>query len=86
MKITETDFTRLQFAVKHFAETRHLQPRKNYPGMTVTRYIFDVFHGMIDACQAERRIEDYLFLRSLYDYLEDSHLETAMKKALASWL
>lgn len=82
MKIRQADYIRLETLLKTFRQDYHIKPHADYPNMTQTRYVWDIFHACMDSCQNARKVEDYLFLRSLWDYLNDTHIETALKRIL----
>lgn len=85
MKINPLDLTKLTKITLDFAKSHSLKQRADYPGMSVTRFCWDVYHGMMDNAQLTN-IENYFFLRSLGDYLNDDHLTTALKKALIDFV
>lgn len=80
MKIREDDYKRLEKLVKDVF-ILHPTAKVIYAekGLSETRLVWDIYHHTTDTAQREGRVEDYLFLRSLYDYLNDNHLTTALK-------
>lgn len=84
MKIRQDDYTRLSELILHVINHNKIQAKTNY-NITMTRYIWDIFHTTCDYYQY-KNISDYLFIRRLYDYLNDSHMNTALKKILKDYL
>ena len=82
MKMTHEDFIRTQNLITSYVKDHNIMPRSEYPGMNLTRYCWDIFHGTLDRLQY-KSVSDYLFLRSLYDYLKDDHIDTALRKILS---
>ena len=81
MKIMKNDFTRLSNLTNEFKQLANIHSYTDY-SMTKTRYVWDIFHFTSDHLQAEKRVKDYLFMRSLYSYLNDNNLQTALIKIL----
>lgn len=82
MKIRPSDYQRLSALVTSFVVDRGIGKRAAYPGMSIERYVWAVFHAAMDGAQADNRIEHYLFFRSLWDYLDDNNITTALKSIL----
>lgn len=80
MKISKTDYERLSGLIAICMIMNDIKDRSN--NVTVTRYAWDIFNATMDMAQLENRKDDYDFLRNLYDYLSDNHIETALKKIL----
>ncbi len=84
MKITKNDYKILEKIVLDRMTVLQIQKRENYPNMTVTRYIWDIFHAVRENCQIYR-LDDYLFLRHL-DYLTDDNISAALKRILKMYI
>jgi hypothetical protein len=81
MKIRQSDYDKLQALLQETVKRYAINPYSSY-SMTQTRYVWDIFHVTMDYMQTLGRINDYLFMRSLHDYLTDNHIETALKRIL----
>jgi len=81
MKITKEDLKRLENLITKYVHDNDIMPRSEYPGMTTTRYCWDIFHGTLDHLQYNN-VPDYLFIRRLCDYMNDNHMHTALKHIL----
>ena len=86
MKITTQDYNRLNQLITDTVKDNNIMSRSLYPGMTVTSYIWDIFHSTCDRLQHAGNILDYLFIRSLYDYCNDNNINTALKNILKKQL
>ena len=51
-------------------------------GLSSMRFYWDTFHVTSDNLQKSGRVEDYLFIRRLYDYANDNHITTALKNII----
>ena len=54
-------------------------------GLSPIRFYWDTFHVTSDTIQRSGRVEDYLFIRRLYDYANDEHITTALKHAINAY-
>jgi len=84
MKIRPIDFTRLESLLKPTIEKFPLEKTQaDYTtrGLSETRLVWDYLHATVDR-ERLTNIENYLFLRSLSDYLTDTQLETALRKII----
>lgn len=82
MKITKQDYDRLNALITKTVTDHEIHSLADYPGMSVLRYSWDIYHAVCDRAQNENNVSDYLFLRHLYDYLNDDHLTTALRAIL----
>ena len=81
VKITKQDYARMEELITSFVESNNIMAHSEYPGMTITRYCWGIFHSCLDRL-LYNSVKDYLFLRSLYSYLKDDHINTALKNIL----
>ena len=84
MKITEQDYNRLSGLILDVVEKNKIRHRSDYD-MTIIRYIWDIFHAACDYCQYNN-VNDYLFIRGLYGYLADKHMDTTLKRILKAYI
>lgn len=79
MKINQQDYARLEKLVNVTLE-KNPTAKAGYiaKGLSRTRFCWDTFHVTTDRLQRED-VENYLWMRGLYDRLNDSHIETALK-------
>lgn len=85
MKITKEDYTRLEKLIHETVEKNPTaQAAYIAKGLTQVRFIWDTWNVTIDRTMREK-VEDYLWLRGLHDYLNDSHLETALKAIIGPY-
>lgn len=82
MKITKDDYSRLNKLITETVQGHSIMALAEYPGMSVMRYSWDIYHATCDKAQHANNVSDYLFLRHLYDYLNDDHLTTALRAIL----
>ena len=84
MKINRPDFERLAKLINATLE-KNPTAREQYKqkGLSATRFLWDTWHYTVSINQREN-VEDYLWLRGLQDYLNDNHLETALKNIVGS--
>lgn len=82
MKIRPSDYERLSGLITSFVNDRGIGKREVYINMSIDRYVWEIFHAAMDGAQADNRIEHYLFMRSLWDYLNDDNITTALKSIL----
>ena len=80
MKITKEDYNRLDRLIKDCIKRNSIKPIKDYD-ISPVRYRWDIFHTTLDWLQYNN-IPDYLFIRRLYDYLNDNHMDSALKNIL----
>ena len=85
MKITQDDYTRFERLI-HATLDRYpnIESKYSEAGKSKTRFYFDTFHVTTDYLQLHD-VESYLFMRGLYDYLQDDNLETTLKHAVKSY-
>ena len=81
MKITKDDYQKLSELVNEFKTEMNINSLEDY-GMTKIRYAWDIYHFTMDYLQMRNRVSDYLFMRRLYDYLNDANIQTALIKIL----
>lgn len=79
-KINQPDFERLSRIILDFVDNNKIHNQDQYD-ITQVRYVWDIYHGSIDNCMINH-LDDYFFMRRLYDYLNDNNLESALKKIL----
>ena len=80
MKITKSDYDRLAVLIRDYVKSSGIKPISDYD-ITPVRYRWDIFHGLVDKMQYSS-VTDYLFVRRLYDYLNDDNMDTALKNIL----
>jgi hypothetical protein len=78
--ITPPDLERLRALVMDTI-SKNPDARQGYKdkGLSETRFRWDTYHVTTDAAQHSGRLDDYLFLRRLYDYLNDDNMDAALK-------
>lgn len=81
MKMAKTDFDRLKKAIEDANETQMFtltEFKENYKaaGLTEKRYRWDMWYCIP---QAER----VQMMRDFYEYLNDDHIDTALRKIMA---
>ena len=81
MKITPCDYSRLKSLLLETVNNQDIKPISSYEMGSIS-YIWDIYHFTLDNMQINNRINDYLFLRNLYSYLDDNTLNTALKRIL----
>jgi hypothetical protein len=84
MKIIQADYKRLEPILQKTLEKfplDHTQADYKKRGLSETRLLFDYLHASVDRERLEN-VENYLFLRSLYDYLTDDNIETALRRII----
>jgi len=79
MKVTKNDYARMQQLINDCIQECKIKAYECYPGISERRYHWDIYHATIDRLQYKNK-EDYLFLRSLYDYCNDNHNRHGVKK------
>ena len=82
MKMRAEDFERLKKLIEA-SISRYPTAQKSYvtDGKSHTRFVWDVWHATVNVAQ-KAKVEDYLWMRGLHDYLNDDHIETALKKII----
>lgn len=86
MKITKEDYNRLNdLIVNVLKNTQGAQVIYKERGLSDMRFRWDIYHKVTNRAQHEGRIEDYLFCRRLYDYLNDDNLDTALKAIISAY-
>jgi hypothetical protein len=84
MKIIPQDYTRLEELIN--VTIKEVLPKIKVPAgheLNETQHIWNVWHITVERARIyPGGTEDYLFLRSLHDYLNDSHIETALRKII----
>lgn len=82
LKISTSDFERLKTLILKTLESYpSAQAAYKVKGHTHIRFLWDTWHATVDINRIVR-VEDYLWLRGLHDYLNDSHIESALKKII----
>ena len=82
MKMTQTDYDKFSALITDTVKEYGIKYHADYPGMSVTRYAWDIFHLTTGRYQLMNHVENYLFMRSLFDKYNDDHITTALKKIL----
>jgi len=77
MKINKTDYARLEVLITDAIGRNNIGPRSDYD-ISETRYNWDIYHITCDWSRNNNK-EDYSFITGLYDYLNDSHMNTALR-------
>jgi hypothetical protein len=81
MKIIPDDYKRLERLILETVREYKIHSISDY-NVSQVRYVWDILHATTDRLQFNQRIEDYLFIRGLYDRLNDDHITTALKRIL----
>jgi len=81
MKITKADLDRLRTIINDTIVATNIGPRADYM-ISAVRYRWDIYHSACDRSRVHN-VADHLFLRRLYDYLNDNNLDTALKNILS---
>lgn len=91
LKITKEDYTRLENLFNWmFTITEYNQAKRAYfekakkESYSKTRILFDFFFSLQNACmwRNQGKNNDYAFIRSLSNYLNDDNLESALSAIL----
>jgi hypothetical protein len=75
------DYKRLERLILETVRDYKINSISEY-NVSQVRYVWDIFHATTDRLQLTQHIEDYLFIRGLYDRLNDDHITTALKRIL----
>ena len=84
MKIRPEDYKRLETLVNATLEKFPLEKTQaDYQarGLSQTRLVWDYFHATVQRLQITDG-ESYVWMRGIYDYLNDNHIETALKRII----
>ncbi|NMZ63393.1 hypothetical protein HBN99_03535 [Pseudomonas oryzihabitans] len=81
MKMKTEHFESLRRLIERFQKEDLEQGRKHYQekGLTARRYRFDVLYSI------PRGDRQAWFDQGVYDYLNDDHIDTALKALLGNW-
>jgi hypothetical protein len=80
MKIQECDYKRLEAIITPILDANPTaKDTAKFKGYSATRFYWDLWHFAVSTMQ-KKNVESYLFMRGLHDKLNDSHIETAMKR------
>ena len=86
MKIIKEDYQRLKgLCLEVLEKNQGAQIIYKDKGLSEERFRWDLYHKVTHEAQLWGRVEDYLFCRRLYDYLNDDHLDTALKSIVAEY-
>ena len=86
MKITKEDYQRLNKMILNVLENNQgVQVIYKDKGLSEIRFRWDTYHKVTGDAQHDGRVEDYLFCRRLYDYLNDDNLDTALKSIISGY-
>ncbi len=80
MKMTKQDYYRLEDLIAAHIERASIGPIEDYD-ITPTNYRWSIYHTTLDHLQYSS-VEDYIFIRSLYDYCNDNHIDTALRNMI----
>ena len=86
MKITTQDYARVEKLIRGTLEKFPLEKTQaDYKtrNLSDTRLVWDYWHATLQRLQVTD-VEQYLYLRGLHDYLDDSHIETALRAILVT--
>ena len=79
MKIRKDDYKKLSELINNTMDNFNIKAHKDYPAASLTRYLWDIKWTAQDHFQHTNDVKNYLFMRSLSDYLNDDHITTALK-------
>ena len=78
--MTKPDYIRMEELINTHIKDHGIGPYNQFD-MNHERYCWLVYHATFDWLQYNNR-EDYNFMRSLYDYCNDDHIDTALRKII----
>ena len=81
MKMIKSDYVRLEELINICIKRSGIKPHSDYK-MSHEWYRWDIYYATLDYLQYNSR-EDYIFMRSLYDYCNDDHIDTALRRIIA---